>query len=56
MSMLMRSVIGALAGAVLGLLAYRFIGCRTGACPLTANPYVAMVIWGLMGLLVASGK
>ena len=56
MSMLLRSVIGAAVGAGVGLLMYRFVGCRTGACPLTANPYVAMAIWGLMGFLVASGK
>lgn len=55
MSMLWRSVIGAVAGAVVGLLMYRFVGCRTGACPLTANPYIAMAIWGVMGFLVASG-
>ena len=55
MSMLWRSVIGAVVGAVVGLLMYRFVGCRTGACPLTANPYIAMAIWGVMGFLVASG-
>ena len=55
MSMLWRSVMGGVVGAVVGLLMYRFVGCRTGACPLTGNPYVAMVIWGVMGFLVASG-
>ncbi len=56
MSMLLRSIIGGVAGAGVGLLMYRFVGCRTGACPLTGNPYIAMVIWGLMGFLIASGK
>lgn len=56
MSPVARMVVGAVTGGVLGFLAYRFIGCRTGACPLTANPYVAVVIWGLMGALVAMGK
>lgn len=51
-----RAVVGGVVGGVLGLAMYRFVGCRTGACPLTANPFVAMFIWGLMGVLLASGK
>lgn len=54
--MALKVVAGALAGAAVGFAMYRFIGCRTGACPLTGNPYMAMLIWGLMGALVAAGK
>ncbi len=53
---MIRLILGAAIGALVGYLAYRFIGCRTGACPLTANPYVAMAIWALIGVLVALGK
>jgi hypothetical protein len=53
---LIRMAIGGAAGALLGLAAYKFIGCRTGACPLTANPWLAMAIWGLMGLMISSGR
>jgi hypothetical protein len=56
MSSIARVVIGAVVGGGVGLLMYRFVGCRTGACPLTANPYVAAVLWGLMGAMVAAGK
>lgn len=56
MNPIWRSVIGGVAGAVVGFLMYRFVGCRTGACPLTANPWVAMFIWGLMGVLITAGK
>jgi hypothetical protein len=56
MNMALRAVIGGVVGSGLGFLMYRFIGCRTGACPLTANPWVAMFIWGLMGVMLASGK
>lgn len=56
MNALMRSVIGGIVGAGVGFLMYRFVGCRTGACPLTANPWVAMILWGLMGILLAVGK
>jgi len=51
-----RAVIGGVIGAAIGLAMYRFVGCRTGACPLTGNPYIAMVIWGIMGVLIATGK
>ncbi len=56
MTPVVRAVIGAVAGSLVGLAMWRFVGCRTGACPLTANPYVAAVIWGVMGALVAAGK
>ena len=55
MSPVLRAVLGALGGAVVGFLMYRFVGCKTGACPLTANPFVAMFLWGMMGAVVASG-
>ncbi|HMP34272.1 MAG TPA: hypothetical protein PKC67_07955 [Kiritimatiellia bacterium] len=48
----MRMVIGGLAGAVIGYLVYRFIGCRTGACPLTGNPYIAVALYALLGLFI----
>lgn len=52
----LRAVAGGLVGAGMGLAMYRFVGCKTGACPLTANPYIAMFIWGLMGALLGAGK
>ncbi|MBP7829576.1 MAG: hypothetical protein KA248_06625 [Kiritimatiellae bacterium] len=51
-----RIVVGAAVGAGVGFLLYRFVGCRTGACPLTGNPYVAMLIWGVVGAVMAAGK
>ena len=53
---LARIVAGALIGAAVGFALYRFVGCRTGACPLTANPYVAVAIWGAIGALLAAGR
>jgi F0F1-type ATP synthase assembly protein I len=43
---------GAIGGAAVGWLIYRFIGCSTGACPITANPYVSMLFCGTAGLLI----
>lgn len=56
MNTVLRAVIGGVVGGAIGFVMYRFVGCRTGACPLTANPWVAMAIWGLMGILLATGK
>jgi len=41
-------------GALAGFLYARFVGCQTGACPLTSNPYIATVYGGLLGLLLGS--
>ncbi len=45
-----------LAGTVIGILVgyayFYFIGCRSGSCPLRANPYYNMLIGGLLGYIV----
>lgn len=52
-------VIYYLVGAVIGGLAgyfvlYKLIGCSTGSCPITANPYISTVLGIVLGLLVTS--
>ncbi len=56
MSAVWRSVTGAAVGAALGWAYYRFVGCRTGACPLTSNPWTSMIWWGLIGALLAAPR
>jgi len=55
MSSVIRIAVGGVVGALVGLAMYRFVGCRTGTCPLTAHPFTSMVIWGTMGALLAAG-
>jgi hypothetical protein len=43
-----------LAGGIAGYLYYHFIGCSSGTCPLTSNPYMSVGIGSLMGYLLAS--
>ncbi|HPC19647.1 MAG: hypothetical protein KBC66_08690 [Kiritimatiellae bacterium] len=56
MPLMLKSILGGAAGAAGGFLLYRFIGCRTGTCPLNSNPWIAMAVWGVVGFLLASGR
>ncbi len=40
-------------GAAVGFGYYRVIGCATGACPITGNPYIATTYGGLIGFLLS---
>lgn len=53
MNSILRPLLGALVGAAVGYAMYRFVGCKTGACPITANPWVSMAVYGLLGAMVA---
>lgn len=47
---LMGAVIGGLAGY---FVLYRIIGCSSGSCPITANPYTSIIYGIILGVLVA---
>lgn len=51
--MTLRIIIGALVGGGLGYALYRFVGCSTGACPLTSNPWISTLYGIVMGALLA---
>jgi len=40
-----------LIGAVLGYFYYYFIGCTSGTCPITSNPWISTMYGGLIGLI-----
>jgi hypothetical protein len=42
-------------GAVLGLGYYKLVGCSSGACPLTSNPYISMLYGAVVGFLAGGG-
>jgi hypothetical protein len=50
---LWKRVLPVMIGAVLGFSYYKFIGCRTGSCPITGNPYISTIYGGIAGLLMS---
>lgn len=50
---LMRALSVMLGGAA-GFLYYKFVGCKTGACPLTGNPWISTLYGALIGWLMVS--
>ena len=51
-----RRVLYSVLGAVVGYTYYYFIGCRTGSCPITGNPWISTAYGGGVGLLMALGE
>jgi hypothetical protein len=40
-------------GGAAGYGWYRLVGCQTGACPLTSNPWISSAYGAVLGLLVS---
>ncbi|NLI72704.1 MAG: hypothetical protein GX361_08260 [Bacteroidales bacterium] len=45
-------IVGLVVGAVGGYACYYYIGCKSGACPITSNPYISVIFGALMGYLI----
>lgn len=52
--MILKLVIGLAIGGGVGYAFYKFIGCTTGTCPLTSNPWVSTIYGMILGGLLAS--
>jgi uncharacterized protein DUF6132 len=42
-------------GAIAGFGYHKLVGCRTGTCPITANPYISTAYGAVMGFLISGG-
>ena len=42
-------------GGALGYAYYRFIGCSSGTCPISSNPYISTIYGAVMGYLMSGG-
>jgi hypothetical protein len=52
--MLTRIIIRAVAGGALGFGWHKLAGCSTGACPLTANPWISTLYGMAVGAILAT--
>lgn len=52
--MILRLVFGAIVGGGLGFAYYRFVGCASGACPLTSHPVISTIYGMVVGTLIAN--
>ncbi len=51
--MIVRILIGVALGGALGFGYYKLVGCPTGGCPLTSNPWTSSLYGMVVGALVA---
>ena len=51
---MIKIILGVVAGAGVGYLYYRFVGCRSGPRFITSNPYRSMIYWAVFGGLLAN--
>jgi ElaB/YqjD/DUF883 family membrane-anchored ribosome-binding protein len=46
-------IIFTVVGMILGYLYYFYVGCQSGTCPITSNPYGSVAVGGIMGFLLS---
>ncbi len=49
----LRPALFTLGGVLAGLGYYYFVGCSTGSCAITSNPFSSMLYMGLIGWLLS---
>ncbi len=52
--MFLKIILGTVLGGAGGYGWYRLVGCSTGACPITSNPFISTIYGALIGLLIAT--
>jgi len=52
--MILRILIGISVGGALGFSYYKFVGCSSGACPITSNPFISTLYGAVLGVLLAT--
>jgi len=51
-----RTVLSVFFGALAGLAYQRVVGCRSGHCPITANPWTSALYGAVVGFIASGGR
>ena len=52
-TMMLKLILGVAIGGGLGFAYCKFVGCSTGTCPLTSNPWISSIYGAILGLFIA---
>ncbi len=52
-SFVLKRILPVVAGGVIGYAYYYFIGCASGTCAITSNPYISTAYGSVIGLIFA---
>jgi hypothetical protein len=50
---ILKRILPVVVGGLLGYSYYFFIGCRTGSCPITSNPWISTIYGAFAGLIIS---
>ena len=53
-SIFWKPFLGILIGGIAGFLYYHFVGCASGSCAITGNPYLSTLGGGLLGFFITN--
>ncbi len=51
-SFFLRPFLGIVLGGLAGYFYYHFIGCASGSCTITSNPYLSIIGGGFLGFFI----
>lgn len=52
----LKSLAGIVIGGTAGYLYYYFVGCSTGSCAITSNPYMSIIFGSAMGYFLLNSS
>ena len=52
-TMILQTIAYVAGGAAFGFGYHKLVGCSSGSCPITANPYISTLYGAVMGFLVS---